>query len=54
MTPEAGPPHVSDAALRKRLIAAVAERVMAHTEELTALEFGHRRRRPRAQYEARF
>jgi dihydroxyacetone kinase-like protein len=32
------PPDLSDPAVRRRLIAAVAERVIAHTEELTALD----------------
>jgi phosphoenolpyruvate---glycerone phosphotransferase subunit DhaL len=32
------PPDLSDPAARKRLIAAAAERIIAHTEELTALD----------------
>ena len=37
MASRSGAALVSDAALRKRLLAAVAERVIAHAEELTAL-----------------
>ena len=38
MAPEAGAAFVLDSAARRRLIAAVAERVIAHADELTALD----------------